>query len=370
MNFGLSEEQLLLKESVQRFVSNQVPLDRVRKIGNGSESQEEIWKELVELGITGLLIPESDGGVDLSLLDAAVVAEVLGQHVTPCPFLGTAIAAPLALRKSDHLSLLHDIATGNMTVGVAFGHSVPDRIGCGVTSDVNRLSGRSPFVIDFGASHYLVSDHQKALFLVDAQADGVEGQLLETVDQTRRVGELVLRDVPCLPISTDAVIHDALVGALRTIIAADTHGAAQAMLDKAVAYAMEREQFGRAIGSFQAVKHLCADMVADLEPCRAMLWYSAFAADSGDSDAQMVACHTKAHLCEVGKSVAKTATEVHGGIGFTDLLGLHYWFKRIGFNRQIFGTPEQLRREAAVGQGFCGSSERAVRTVQYDNEAL
>ena len=181
--------------------------------------------------------------------------------------------------------------------------------------------------------------------------------MLQTVDRTRRVGELEFRNVKSLPVSTEPTIHDALVDACRIIIAADTLGAAQSMLDKAVTYAMEREQFGRAIGSFQAVKHLCADMVADLEPCRAMLWYAAYTADNSTSDAHMMACHTKAHISEVSKSVAKTATEVHGGIGFTDLLGLHFWFKRIGFNRQIFGTPEQLRHEAAISQDFCGSND-------------
>ena len=110
---------------------------------------------------------------------------------------------------------------------------------------------------------------------------------------------------------------------------------------------MQREQFGRLIGSFQAVKHMCAEMAAALEPCRAMMWYAAHAFDAVPDEARLTACHTKAHLSEVGTAVAKTATEVHGGIGFTDELGLHLWFKRIGANRQLLGGPERLREEAA-----------------------
>ena len=93
-------------------------------------------------------------------------------------------------------------------------------------------------------------------------------------------------------------------------------------------------------------------MAAGLEPCRAMVWYAAYAADQVANELRVVACHTKAHVAEVGKFVAKTATEVHGGMGFTDLLGLHYWFKRIGYNRQMLGAPELVREQAAQAQGL------------------
>ena len=101
------------------------------------------------------------------------------------------------------------------------------------------------------------------------------------------------------------------------------------------------------IGSFQAVKHMCAEMIAELEPCRAMMWYAAHAFDAIASESPLTACHTNAHISEVGTFVARTSTEVHGGIGFTHELGLHFWFKRIGSNRQMLGSPDRLREEAA-----------------------
>ena len=119
------------------------------------------------------------------------------------------------------------------------------------------------------------------------------------------------------------------------------------MINKAVEYSKERKQFGRVIGSFQAVKHMCAEMTADLEPCYAMVWHAAHCLDEKEEDSRLMSCHSKAHTSEVGKTIAKTATEVHGGMGFTDLLGLHYWFKRIGVNRQLLGAPEIVREEAA-----------------------
>ena len=136
------------------------------------------------------------------------------------------------------------------------------------------------------------------------------------------------------------------------MLAADSLGAAQVMLDKAVAYSLERKQFGRQIGSFQAVKHMCAEMVAELEPCNAMVWHASHCQENIPHEARLMACHTKAHISEVSREVSKTAIEVHGGMGFTDELGLHYWFKRIGLNRQLLGSPELVREEAAKIQNF------------------
>ncbi len=124
------------------------------------------------------------------------------------------------------------------------------------------------------------------------------------------------------------------------------------MIEKAVAYAQERKQFGRVIGSFQAVKHLCAEMVAEVEPCRALVWYAGYAFDEAPQEASLVAAHAKALTSEVGRFVARTATEVHGGMGITDLLGLHFWFKRVGLNRQLLGGPERVREWAARFQGL------------------
>jgi alkylation response protein AidB-like acyl-CoA dehydrogenase len=124
------------------------------------------------------------------------------------------------------------------------------------------------------------------------------------------------------------------------------------MIEKAVDYAGQREQFGRVIGSFQAVKHMCAEMAARHEPCRSLVWYAAHAFDTAPDEAPLMVCHAKSHTGEVHRFVARTSTEVHGGMGFTDLLGLHFWFKRIGFDRQILGGPEKVRAEAAAMQGW------------------
>src|SRR5262249_50035702 len=228
------------------------------------------------------------------------------------------------------------------------------REGAKVTAKNGKLDGRALFVIDFEADVYLVADERSRLHLVDASAKGLTRQSLNTIDATRRIGELRFDGVAAqaLPGSDDPAVVADLLDVGRVLLAADTLGAARAMLGQAVAYSLAREQFSRPRGSFQAVKHMWAEMAAELEPCQSLVWYAAHAIDEIPAEAHVTACHAKAHVAEVGKFVAKTATEVHGGMGFTDLLGLHYWFKRIGLNRQLLGGPERLRTEAARLQGL------------------
>lgn len=351
MEFGLSQEQTLLQDSVTRFLTDNVSLDRVRKVAEGEESDAGIWQGLAELGIPGLLIPEDKGGVGLGSLDAAVVAEALGNHATPAPFLSSGVIAPVALvAAGGQDNLLGAIAAGTTRVGVAFGEAIGARADAGVTASGNTLSGKSIFALDTGADAWLVATEARHLYLV--QKDQVKVTNLPTVDRTRSTCELVFDGAEATQISDDPDVFTKALDAGRVMLAADTLGAAQSMLDQAVAYAKQREQFNRPIASFQAVKHMCAGMAADLEPCRAMVWYAGHALDHIPDEARLTACHVKAHLAEVGKDIAKTATEVHGGMGFTDLLGLHYWFKRIGFNRQMLGAPEHVREEAARLQGL------------------
>jgi alkylation response protein AidB-like acyl-CoA dehydrogenase len=361
MEFGLSSEQILLQDTVHRFLSAEAPLAQVRQYCAGEIDGADIWQGLAALGISGLLIPEHLGGVGLGSLDAVVVAEALGYHVTPTPFLSSAVMAPVALLAAGgQEQLLGSLALGEHRVGIAFGEAFGARNDAAVTVDTPDksggagvvLNGKAIFVLDAGADSYLVATRQQHLYLVDAAAQGLVRQILKTVDKTQTTCELLLQQVPATLVSDDPSVFNKALDAGRVMQAADTLGAAQSALDQAVEYAKQRKQFNRAIGSFQAVKHMCAEMVACLEPCRSLVWYAGHALDHVAEESPVVACHAKAHLSEVGKFVAKTATEVHGGMGFTDLVGLHYWFKRIGANRQLLGSPELVREEAARRQGM------------------
>ena len=359
MEFGLSAEQHLLQESVNRFLDDNANLDRVREYADDLDDRgNDIWAGLAELGVLGLLVPEAHGGVGLGALDAAVVAECLGAHVTPAPFLATAVLAATALRlagsDAQRSSHLPRIASGDLRVGAALAEAGGARGDAGVVAANGKLDGKALFALDADADAFLVADRERRLHLVQRDAPGLGVDGLPHIDRTQRMAELAFDATPAelLPGSDGGAACRATVDAGRVMLAADTLGAAQNMLDQAVAYAKQREQFNRVIASFQAVKHICAEMAAALEPSRALVWYAAHTLDAAAEEAHLTACHAKAHLAETGQFVGRNATIVHGGMGFTDLLGLHYWFKRIGFNRQVLGGPQRAREEAALAQGL------------------
>jgi len=350
MEFGLSEEQTLLQDSVRKFLSEESSLDKVRKLC-ADQDDAVIWRGLADLGIAGMLIPEDHGGVGLGTLEASIISEQLGFHITPSPFISSAVMVPnILLSAESHIDLLPSLADGSKRIGIAFGETLALRHDKGISESKGLLNGKATFVLDSQADAYLVATQGKSIYLVDAK--DVSRSNRTSIDLTRSTCELLLENSKASLVSNNGHIFDQAINIGRIMLAADTLGAAQNMIDKSVAYAKERKQFERAIASFQAVKHMCAEMTAGLEPCRSMVWYASHAFDNLPKETAFTSCQCKAHISEIGKFVAKTATEVHGGMGFTDLVGLHYWFKRIGFNRQILGSPEMLREEAAKLQGL------------------
>jgi alkylation response protein AidB-like acyl-CoA dehydrogenase len=360
MYFGLSEEQKSLEENINRFLADNASLDTIKAVANGEEDKaQSVHQGILDLGLSGLVIPEEYGGLELDMLFATVVAAALGSGTAPVPYAGSYVMAPLAinLAGSDDQKnqWLPRIAGGECVIGVGLSEYVGAREDAGIEFSNGKLSGRCLFLIDGkNADAYLLANKSGELFLVEASAPGIEVIELTTVDKTRTSIELILKNVDAdlLSGSDNKSIIEKVLDAGRIMLAADTVGAAQVMLDKSVAYSLERKQFGRLIGSFQAVKHMCAEMAAELEPCHSMIWHAAHCFDNVPEEARLMACQTKAHISEVGQQISKTATEVHGGMGFTDELGLHYWFKRIGLNRQLLGSPELIREEAGRLQGF------------------
>jgi alkylation response protein AidB-like acyl-CoA dehydrogenase len=363
MDFALSEEQELLVATLRRFLDEECPVTRVRELVAERPGQDGgAWKALCELGVAGLLVPEQHGGSGLTLLDAALAAQSLAWGVAPGPFLGSAVMAPVALRTAgsaeQQARLLPALATGGCRIAVAANELVSRRDGAGVELREDRLHGLALMVIDgIDADLLLVPvDEGRSLALVDARGEGIAAKPLRTIDRTRGFGEVAFDAAPVLDWiggpGGAASATGRMLDAARVALAADILGACERAIELAVAYAMQRRQFDRVIGSFQAVKHLCAEMLAELEPARSLVWYAAHAFDAVPEEASLMALHAKAHLSEIGPAIVRTATEVHGGIGFTDEQNLHYWFKRVGVDRQLLGSPESLREQAARLQGW------------------
>ncbi len=346
MEFALSEDQRLLQDSLKGVLGTAAALDQIRKIAVGDQAAADaLDAALSDFGLAALMVPEAEGGLGLGALDAVVVQEALGYHAAPSRFMATAIAS--FLFKASGTDYLGALASGGIRTGLALTELFSRRDGAGLSVAQDKLSGKCLLAMSMdGASHVLAAGTDGRIHLAAApQALTV----MQTIDRTRIFHEAGFSGEGSV---LAAEASPELVAFARLLVAADTLGAAQAMIDKAVAYAAERQQFGRVIGSFQAVKHMCAEMAAKLEPGRALIWHAAHALDTGDAEGPVMANLAKAYMAEAGTFIARTATEVHGGMGFTDLVGLHYWYKRIGVNRQLFGSPEQAREAAARLQGF------------------
>jgi alkylation response protein AidB-like acyl-CoA dehydrogenase len=361
MEFALSDEQKMLEASLRGFLSDRLPMERRRAIAaTDTGYDDQLWCGLLEQGVGGLAVPERHGGAGLGIMEAAVAAESLGYHAAPGAFAGSLVMAPLALAlngtEAQQQEWLPKIASGAARIAVGFASPVGQTGTAGATFDVKGLTGRVQSVLDGGgATHVLVylADGRPVLAALDG--DGVRAAPVKSLDRTRPLVDMSFEAAPAIALNASndpLAARTRVLDAGRIMLAADTLGAAQSMLDKAVAFAKERVQFGRVIGSFQGVKHTLADLATMLEPCRSLVWFAAHAQDALPDEARVAALQAKAHLDDVGREVARLATEAHGGMGFTDLLGLHYWFKRIATNRQLLGTPERCRHEAAVVQGW------------------
>ncbi|MFT5441855.1 MAG: alkylation response protein AidB-like acyl-CoA dehydrogenase, partial [Myxococcota bacterium] len=324
-------------------------------------NDRDIWRSLAELGVTGIVIPEAQGGSGLGLLDAALVAEALGYASTPTPFLTSAVMVPTALKQvggDAAKGWLGQIAAGEIAFGLAATEAFSVREEAGVRNNGGKLSGKAMVAMDtLGAEFILVTLGTDAFAVVKGDAHGLEKTRLITTDLTRCTAELVLDGVTPEAVyegAGDAIAR--MFEAGRIVLAADTLGACESMIEQSVAYANERKQFDRLIGSFQAVKHMCAEMIAELEPSRSLLWYAAHSFDALPEEAPLMALHSLAHISEIAREIASTSTQVHGGIGWTDEQNLHFWFKRISSARHMLGGPMYLRECAAQLQGLAEAS--------------
>ncbi|MDO8432286.1 MAG: acyl-CoA dehydrogenase family protein [Candidatus Binatus sp.] len=370
MDFGLSEEQLQLKDSARSFLSGECATTVVRKIMASDDGYpRDLYAQIAKLGWNGLIIPERYGGAGLGMLDMAMLLEEAGYAAMPGPFLFSSVLAASALinSKSDELKAkwLPAIAEGKAvgTVAIVEGAGSVDpadiwtlasKEGEGWLLNGSKMLAPYANVADFiiVAARAGTGSHDLRLFLIETRDNGVKTRLLKNLDMTRRVSvvEMNCATAVMLEDSTTSFAH--LLDVASVAIAADSLGGTERALEMAVDYSKVREQFGKPIGSFQALKHAAAEIVADLEPARSLLWYAAYALDSGAANASRFAAMAKARLSEVYSRASDRAVLMHGGIGFTWEHDMHLWFKRARFNESYFGSPAYHRERVASLGGY------------------
>ncbi len=359
MNFGLTDEQELLQETVRGFCAKECPPSRLRELFDASDGHDaSLWKGLGDLGVLGLVVPEIYGGAGLELLDLALVAEVMGQAALPGPFLGhqlVSIAISSAGSDEQKSSWLPRLASGQAIGAVALAESAvawePESFGARVDGD--RLSGVKCFApLAEVADLLLVGVEGGGLVLVERGDAGVVIADQDGVDRTRPIARVEFTRARCEPVTGEARTTRRVRDAGLCLLAADAFGAAGQLIQATLGYAGTRQQFGHVLTQFQAVKHQLANMATEIEPARALWWYAAHAFDQIPQESERAAAIAKAHVTDRALDIARGAVELHGGIGFTWECDVQIWFKRVMFDRAFLGNPEHHRERSARLAGW------------------
>jgi alkylation response protein AidB-like acyl-CoA dehydrogenase len=350
LNLELTDEQVALRDTARRFLVEKAPISgHVRELlDDPTGTTGAVWRGLADLGTTGLLVPQECGGAGMTMVEAGVVAEELGAALHPGPWLSSAVAAPRALARLD----AGDAATELLT-GIADGTTIAtvgplDRQSAPVTAverDSDLVLRGETAIFDAAAANVLLLFAEDrdgtGLFAVKADSPGVSVTPERGIDQTRKRFRVALDDAPAHRLATAppdaiaAVVDDVLIAT-----AADALGAARAVMDLAVEYAKVRKQFGQAIGSFQAIQHLCVDMYETVELARSGVIHALWAADNADADERhLSALRAKAFAGRLA-AVGDTAIQVFGGIGYTWEHDAHLYLKRLLSWSEFLGGPD------------------------------
>ena len=374
MNFGFSEDQELLRDTARKFLDSECPTTFVRKMmADETAHSTELWKKIAQLGWLGIIVPEEYGGSGGNFLDLVVILEEMGKSLLPGPFFATVLLGSTAVlaggSAAQKAALLPTVAAGNLLLTLAVAEPSGRYDAAGITLAATSkgsdfvLSGEKLFVQDAHVADQLVvaartgqgSSPQDGitLFLVDAKAPGVRISQLKTVDMTRRQCHVAFQDVAVAgsqvlgevgkgwPI-VRRVLDQAMAGLCVEVV-----GTAQKALDIAVAYAKERVQFGKPIGSFQAVKHKCVDMMVQVENARSLTYYAAWTVDENVPEVGQAVPMAKAYCSDMAKTVTSEAIQVHGGIGFTWEHDMHLFYRRGLAAEAAFGSAPVHREVVA-----------------------
>ena len=367
IQFAFTDEQEQFRAAIRRFLNDKSPTTEVRRLMATQEGYDpEVWRQLsTELALPGVHIPEQYGGAGFGMVELCIVAEELGRALLCAPYFSTAVLGSNAIMNAgtdaQKSSLLPDLASGARLATLAVtepkGNWDPASIEliANPTSDGYRLSGAKSYVVDGHISDLMVvagrvplsvGNQGLAMFTVPANSAGIERRLLESMDPTRKIARVDFHGAHAELLGT---IEDGWRPIARTMdqaaiaLANEMVGGAQALFDSAVSYSKLRVQFGRTIGSFQAIKHKLADMLLDLELAKSAAYYSAQAAAVEDPEWPALASLAKAAASETYLHTAVECIQVHGGIGFTWENDTHLWFKRAKSSEVFLGQPNYHR---------------------------
>jgi alkylation response protein AidB-like acyl-CoA dehydrogenase len=372
VNFTFSEEQDELRRAVHRFLSEKSPEIEVRRLMETEDGYDPaVWRQMADqLGLQSLIVPEEFGGSGFTYVELIVVLEEMGAALLCAPYFST-----VALAQNTLLTSGDDKAKAAYLPGLASGETIGT---LAITEDNGRwdfdgitleasapsdgtwkLNGHKSFVIDGHTADLLIvaarAPKGVTLFAVPSDASGLTRTSLMTMDQTRKQARIEFADTPATLIGTEGGAEPGLSKALDLAVialAAEQVGGAQHVLDMSVEYAKARIQFGRPIGSFQAIKHKCADMLLEVESAKSAAYYAGWAAAEDSDEVPVVASLAKSYCSEAYFHAAADNIQIHGGIGFTWEHPAHLYFKRAKSSELLFGDPVYHRELLAQRIGI------------------
>lgn len=364
MEFDLSKPQRLMQKSARDLFARTCPAKKVRELMTADTALDpELWSAVAEQGWLGIHLSESSGGLGLGVVDLAVVGEEMGRACFPGPFLGTVWAATLIAEANPASKYLQSLTAGESKGAVAFleadaswdlpaVHMQAKQDGKGY-----QITGRKSFVSDAGVADVIVcvarAGADLALFTVPAKTTGVSIKPTPGLDQTRKLYDVAFEGVN---VGADGVLavgeaaDRTLVRSMQVatlLVCADMLGGMQWIIEDAVEYAKTRQQFGKPIGSFQAVQHMCADMLLWTESSRSAILFAAWTLDVEPKSAARAVSTAKVYTSDASREVANRGVQVHGGIGFTWEHDLHLYCKRSKASEILFGDASHHRAQLA-----------------------
>jgi alkylation response protein AidB-like acyl-CoA dehydrogenase len=359
VDFDFDEDQRALRDAVRDALAGMVPIAALHEMTEaGGRMPDDLWSRIAALGWPGLLVPEEYGGLGLGVVDMTVVMEEMGKIPLPGPFYSSAVLATLAARRLDATDLLADLASGAKRGTVAIeepgAHGDPlAGVQTTASSDGDgwRLDGLKPVVLDGESADWaIVAARDASGALTGYLVDPIDATAVSGLDPTRELARLELSGTPARRLGPDGdqrdllrrVIEDAAV-----MLAAELVGASEAAFDLAAGYSKARVQFGRPIGTFQAVKHMAAEMLQDLTLARVGTHYAAWASDTDAPDREVSAAMAKSWVAEAAIAVTSTCIQIHGAVGFTWECPAHYYYKRAKASDLMLGRQGWQRSRVA-----------------------
>lgn len=379
MGLVLNEDESLLRDAAEGFFADKAPIKELRNLRDNRDEigfSKALWKEMAEMGFTGVLVEEEYGGVDMGFMASGIIAEQMGRNLSASPFLSTAILAATAIREGgsddQKSNWLPKIASGDAIIALALDERAkhnPDNITTTAEKFGNgfKLNGSKAMVVDgHVADAFIVAaktgsqedgTEATSLFLVDPNANGISAERTIMLD-SRNSARVDFNEVE---ISGDALIGNIddgehilrkVLNAGRAAVSAELLGAGSQAFESTVAYIKERKQFGKIIGEFQALQHRASHLYSEIENARSAVMAALTALDKKDDNSEDICAMTKAKLGSVAKLASQEGVQMHGGVGMTDEYDIGLFMKRIRVLQELFGDASYHMNKVALSNEY------------------